>query len=146
MIEVIDKDNLAEVLPLIREYLVFYAVKDIDDSRTAEFFSQFGPESDKGCQFGYRMDGRLVAFATVYFTYATSILSKVAVMNDLYTLEEYRHRGIATALIKHCAAYAIEQQAVRLQWLTANDNLTAQSVYSALNAEHSKWVFYTYTP
>lgn len=144
MIEPIDKKNLDDVLPLIRKYQKFYAVKNIDDNNNKNFFSQFGPSSEKGCLFGYRKDDKLVAFATVYFSYASSIISKVAIMNDLYTSEDYRRQGIATELIKHCEKYAKKNGAARLQWVTEATNKTAQSIYRSLGAKQSSWEFYTY--
>ena len=144
MIEAINEDNLVEVLPLIRKYQEFYDVKNIDDDKNKEFFSQFGVSSSKGCLFGYRRDEKLVAFATVYFSYASSIVSKVAVMNDLYTSDEYRKQGIATELIKYCEKYARDSGAVRLQWLTATGNKVAQLVYKNLGAKQSSWEFFTY--
>ena len=65
-------------------------------------------------------------------------------MNDLYTSEEYRKKGIATKLIKHCEKYAKERGAVRLQWVTAASNEPAQSIYRALGAKQSSWEFFTY--
>ncbi len=144
MIEQISKNNLEEVLPLIREYQEFYQVKNIDDSRNQAFFSQFGPTSDKGCLFGYRKGGELVAFATVYFSYTSSITSKVGVMNDLFTKASNRRMGIATELIKQCEVYARSKGAVRLQWLTSSTNKEAQSVYKSLGANGSLWELYTY--
>lgn len=144
MIESIDKNNINEVLPLIRKYQEFYEVNKIDDENNKKFFSQFDDSSDKGCLFGYRKNEIFVAFATVYFSYASSIISKVAIMNDLYTSEEYRNQGIATELIKHCEKYAKNNGAARLQWLTASDNKRAQSIYEALGAKQSSWIFYTY--
>ena len=144
MIEPIDKTNLDDVLPLIRKYQEFYAVKNIDDKNNKNFFSQFNPSSDKGCLFGYRKEGKLVGFATVYFSYASSITSKVAIMNDLYTLEGHRRQGIAAELIKHCELYAKKNEAARLQWVTAATNKTAQSIYKSLGAKQSSWEFYTY--
>ncbi len=145
MIEIINKDNLNEVLPLIRQYQAFYEVKNIDDEKNRVFFSQFGLSSDKGCLFADRKDGQFVAFATVYFTYASSIISKVAIMNDLYTSKDYRQQGIATALIKHCEQYAKQQGTARLQWVTAASNKTAQSLYTALGAKQSSWEFFSYS-
>ena len=144
MIESIDEDNLKEVLPLIREYQEFYQVQDIDDDRNQAFFSQFGQSSEKGCLFGYRKGEKLVAFATVYFSYASSITSKVGVMNDLFTKANNRRTGIATELIKHCEIYAKSQGAVRLQWLTSSTNKDAQSVYKSLGVNGSLWELYTY--
>ena len=145
MIEPINDDNLKEILPLIREYQKFYKVTNIDDEKNREFFSQFGVSSCKGCLFGYRKNGELIAFATVYFSYASSIISKVAVMNDLFTSEAFRKQGIATELIKYCEKYSKENGAARLQWVTAASNQTAQSIYKALGAKQSSWEFFTYT-
>lgn len=144
MIEAITEKNLDEVLPLIRAYLCFYKVTDIDDARNKQFFSQFGEQSDIGCLFAYRKEGKLVAFVTVYFSFSSTITSKVAVMNDLYTQENCRGHGVATALIKHCEAYGKSKGAVRLQWLTAPDNQAAQAVYKSLGAKQSSWEFFTY--
>jgi GNAT superfamily N-acetyltransferase len=145
MIEAISDNNIDEVLPLIREYLAFYQAKNIDDAKNRAFFSQFNEGSTKGSLFGYRSDEKIVAYATVYFTYTSSILSKVAVMNDLYTLASHRKQGIATQLIKHCEQYAKKCGAARLQWVTAADNREAQSLYKALGAKQSSWEFFTYT-
>lgn len=144
MIEPINEHNLIEVLPLIRKYQEFYEVKNIDENKNKEFFSQFGVSSDKGCLFGYRKNENIIAFATVYFSYASSVISKVAIMNDLYTSEENRRQGIATELIEFCEKYAKENGAVRLQWLTATTNKSAQSIYKALGAKQSSWEFFTY--
>lgn len=145
MIESIDSSNLKEVLPLIRKYQEFYAVKQIDDRKNEIFFAQFGESSDKGCLFGYRQDGKIVAFATVYFSYASSIISKVGIMNDLFTVKEYQKKGIAKKLIKHCEKYAKKKGAARLQWLTSATNTTAQSVYKSLGANQSSWEVFTYS-
>ena len=144
MIEPINVKNLNEVLPLIRKYQEFYNVDKIDDDKNRAFFSQFGYSSNKGCLFGYRLNGKLVAFATVYFCYASSIISKVGVMNDLFTSLEYRQQGIGKKLIKHCENYAKENGAARLQWVTAASNEAAQATYKSLGAKQSSWEFFTY--
>src|SRR5690554_8111034 len=93
MIEPVSKNNLAEVLPLIRAYQEFYKVSDISDDRNSDFFTQFGESSPAGCQFVYREEGNVVGFATVYFSFTSTITSKVAVLNDLYTRSEERRVG-----------------------------------------------------
>lgn len=145
MIEAITVENLDEVLPLIREYQCFYQVTDIDDARNKQFFSQFSEQSDSGCLFAYRKQGELVGFATVYFSFSSMITSKVALLNDLFTLNNNRGKGIGTALIKHCETYGKSKGAVRLQWVTAIDNQVAQAVYKSLGAKQSSWEFFTYS-
>lgn len=145
MIESVSKNNIEEVLPLIRKYQEFYNISTISDERNRLFFSQFDENGNDGCLFLYRNNaGEPVAFATVYFTFVSSIPAKVGVMNDLYTLPDYRGKGIGRQLIDHCLQFVIVKGGARLQWLTAEDNETAQNIYNSLNTKKSKWVVYTY--
>ncbi len=144
MIESVSERNLAELLPLIRAYQAFYNVTDIDDERNRAFFAQFGEGSEKGCQFLYRdTTGTPVAFATVYFTFVSSLPAKVGVMSDLYTAPAHRGSGIGRELIEHCRDHARKHGAARLQWLTAEDNRQAQALYDSIGARKSTWNVYT---
>ena len=145
LIEDINSSNIDEVLPLIRKYQEFYKVQNIDDKKNKIFFSQFGIESNKGCLFGYRKDNKLVAFTTIYFSYVSSSISRIAVMNDLYTLPEYRKQGIGKKLIQYCEKYSKTKGASRLQWLTAPDNTVAQSLYKSIGAKQSSWELFIYS-
>lgn len=144
MIEAVSKTNLADVIPLIRAYQEFYQVSEISDERNAEFFAQFGESSPYGCQFIYRDAGNVVGFATVYFSFTSTIAAKVAVLNDLYTLPDCRGKGVGRKLIEHCRGYAAKNGAVRLQWVTAPNNEQAQKLYDSLDTGKSTWHVYTY--
>ncbi|MEX0902328.1 MAG: GNAT family N-acetyltransferase [Pseudohongiellaceae bacterium] len=145
MIEAVSDKNLEEVLPLIRKYQEFYEIPDIDDARNKAFFAQFNERGNDGCLFLYRDDeGIAVAFATVYFTYVSSIPARVAVMNDLYTVPSHRGVGIGKQLINHCLDFGLKKGAARLQWLTAVDNHQAQNLYDSLDTKKSTWKVYTY--
>lgn len=144
MIEVVTKNNIDEALPLIRAYQEFYNVAEISDSKNKEFFSQFNETNPAGCQFIYRDNGAAVGFATVYFTYTSSIISKVAVLNDLYTESSLRGKGIGRKLVEHCHKFASSNGAARLQWVTAPANEQAQKLYDSMNTNKSTWHFYTY--
>ena len=144
MIKTVTKDNLEEVLPLIEQYQAFYQVKDISTEKNREFFSQFGETNPFGCQFAFRESGKIVGFATVYYTFTSTIASKVALLNDLYVSPEYRGQGVARQLIEHCRTQAAKNNAVRLQWVTAPSNETAQKLYDSMDTSKSIWHFYTY--
>lgn len=144
MIEVVSNKNLDEVLPLISEYQAFYQVSEISDDKNNVFFSQFGELSSAGCQFIFREDGAAVGFATVYFSYSSTALAKVAILNDLYVSPAQRRKGIATQLIEYCRDYALSKRAVRLQWVTTADNKQAQKLYDSMKTAKSLWNFYTY--
>lgn len=143
MIEVVSTVTLPEVLPLIRQYQQFYQVSDICDQRNATFFAQFNASNPQGCQFLYRQNGHVVAFATLYFSFTSTITAKVAILNDLFVAEDFRSQGIGRQLIEYCRDYAAKQGAARLQWVTAPDNHQAQRVYDAMNTKKSEWYFYT---
>jgi len=146
VIEAVSENNLDEVLPLIRLYQEFYKISDIDDDRNKIFFSQFNENGNEGCLFLYRNnEGQAVAFATVYFTYVSSIPAKVGVMNDLFTIQSHRGKGIGRELLNHCLQFAISKGAERLQWLTAEDNEQAQKLYDSLDTKKSSWFIYTYS-
>lgn len=146
MIEAVSSKNIEEALPLIRKYQEFYKVQGIDDDKNRAFFSQFSEHGNDGCLFLFRNKaGEAVAFATVYFTYVSSIPARVGIMNDLYTLQNHRGKGIGKLLINHCLEFALKNGAVRLQWLTAQDNHQAQKLYDSLNTSKSTWHVYTYT-
>lgn len=146
MIEAVSEKSLPEILPLIRQYQEFYQITVIDDAKNRAFFSKFHENSNEGCLFLYRnSDGFAVAFATVYFTYVSSIPARVAVMSDLYTLPEHRGKGIAKQLINHCLRFSQSKGAARLQWLTAADNHPAQKLYDSMKTKKSDWKVYTYT-
>jgi ribosomal protein S18 acetylase RimI-like enzyme len=134
----------SEVLPLIRKYQEFYNVADISDSKNALFFAQFGASSPNGCQFAFRESCDVIGFSTVYFSFASTAVAKVAVLNDLYTSPEHRGKGIGRKLIEHSRHYAAENGAARLQWVTAPDNEQAQKLYDSMNTGKSTWLFYTY--
>ena len=129
-------------MPLLDQYLAFYGIADRDVEKYQRFFSRFGPSSREGCQFLFRVDGRAVAFATVFFTHVTSIAARVAVMNDLFTEPEYRGMGIGRQLVDHCLGYAREQGAARLQWLTGENNTRAQALYDSTGARSSLYRVY----
>jgi GNAT superfamily N-acetyltransferase len=143
MIEVVSERNLDKVLPLIRKYQEFYKVAEISDAGNREFFSQLGEGGLTGCQFVYCEESKEVAFATVYFTYSSTIAAKVAVLNDLYTSPDMRGKGIGRQLIEHCHQFALSNGAVRFQWMTAIDNERAQKLYDSVGAKKSTWHIYT---
>ncbi len=144
MIEAVSDRTIEEVLPLIRKYQEFYKVADISEQKNRAFFSQFGESNPAGCQFVFRDAGVIVGFATVYFSYTSTITAKVAVLNDLYTEPAVRGQGVGRKLVEHCRRFAKSNDAARLQWVTAPDNEPAQKLYDSMNLNKSTWLFYAY--
>jgi len=143
MIECVAKHNLHEVLPLIADYQDFYQASHICEQKNAAFFSRFSAHSPLGCQFALRKQQQVIGFATVYFSYSSTMAAKIAVLNDLFIIPAQRQKGYARQLIEHCHQYALSKKAIRLQWLSSADNHAAQKVYATLPATKSPWYFYT---
>ncbi len=65
MIEEVTSKNIEEVLPLIKEYQLFYGVEQIDEKRNQTFFSQFTENHDNGILHLYRVAHKAIGFSTI---------------------------------------------------------------------------------
>jgi len=142
MIVKVSMDNFYEVLPLIREYQEFYGVTNINEQKNRIFFSQFAQGSDNGMLHMYKLGDAFIGFTTIYRTFSSTRAQEVSVLNDLYVKKEHRGKGYAKALMENAFKCAKEEGFSRLQWVTAKDNETAQSLYNSLDATQSSWYFY----
>ena len=140
-IEVVDEGNLDKVLPLVREYQVFYGAHPNSD-RNRSHFSRLIKQSQEGMQF-LALDGnRAVGFATLYFPLSTLSASRGCVLNDLYTVEEYRGQGVGKSLMCHCSSFARLRGFSKMSWQTQTTNLLAQRLYNSLPASKEPWLGY----
>lgn len=144
MIEAVTYQTLKKLLPLVGAYQKDYRKFDIiDNTRNRNFYAKFSAESEWGCVFMYLKLGRPVGFATVHFSHESSTLSKVGVMNDLYTSPKYRGEGIGKELITRCREHSINCGATHLQWKTNPMNFTSQMVYDNISLTKTHWISYT---
>lgn len=135
--------DLEELLPLLRAYCDFYEVSPSDDALLSLARALIGDPEREGVQLIARADGNPVGFATVYWSWATTIAARIGVMNDLYVAPEARGTGAADRLIDACADECRRHGAAELAWQTAQDNARAQRVYDRVGAIRSEWVDYS---
>lgn len=150
-IEVVEEYNFEDVLPLVREYQIFYDAKP-DDARNREFFGQFSRTHEKGVQFIAYDGGEAIGFATVYFIMKSTRACVIASLNDLYVRENYRglrKGGAALALMDAAFNYARDNGYPMLQGETTVDNFAAQKFYEHYGtkkvryaATRSSWYIY----
>jgi GNAT superfamily N-acetyltransferase len=138
----ISTEEFDELVPLIAAYLRFYEIEGFDEERIAAFFRRFVAPSEGGLLLGARREGRLVGYACLYWAFSSTPPAETVLLNDLYVAESERGRGVGRGLIAASAAVARERGAERLEWSTAPDNHTAQTLYDSLGAGRSEWISY----
>jgi GNAT superfamily N-acetyltransferase len=136
------EEDLEEALPLIAGYQRFYEAEPHDE-RNRRFFARFVAPSDEGLLLGAWVDGRLVGFATIYWTHSSTRADDVGLMNDLFVAEGVRGGGVGRALIRASAEAARAAGKAHLEWFTATENARAQRLYDSMpEAERSAWFAY----
>jgi GNAT superfamily N-acetyltransferase len=134
--------ELEPVLQLIAEYQRFYGVAEPDLDHNRSFFLQFIAPSDTGELLGAWIDGELVGYACLYWTFSSVAAQRIVVLNDLFVTAANRGHGIGLALIEAAREVARQRGAARLTWQTALDNRRAQRLYERTGAARSAWFEY----
>jgi GNAT superfamily N-acetyltransferase len=140
----VGEHDLADLLPLMRGYSDFYEVNPSDDALLALSRALIANPDYDGLQFIARDSdsGEALGFATVYWLWSTSRAARIGLMNDLFTAEAARRRGVGEALIRACLDAVRERGAVALEWQTATDNHTAQALYERVGGIREQWYDY----
>lgn len=135
--------DLDDLLPLMRAYCDFYEVDPSNEALAALSRALIADPHREGVQLIARdPEGRAVGFATIYWSWSTSIAARVGIMNDLYVVRDARGTGVAEALIGACVDECRESGVAKLSWQTAPDNVRAQRVYERVGATREEWVDY----
>jgi GNAT superfamily N-acetyltransferase len=140
-IDTVGRDDLAELMPMMRGYCDFYVV-DPSDDRLLALSTALIDNPAEGLQLIARGDGMPLGFATIYWTWQTLYACRVGVLNDLYVVLASRGTGAGRALIERCLERCRERGALKLVWETAPDNTTAQRLYDGIGASKSTWLSY----
>ena len=145
MIEItrVGEGDLPELLPLLRGYCDFYEVSPSDDELLGLSRALIADPEHDGVQLLARTGGEAVGFATIYWSWATTIAARIGVMNDLFVVPAARGSGAAAQLIEACVAECRRHGAAELTWQTAPDNERAQRLYDRVGATRSQWVDYS---
>jgi GNAT superfamily N-acetyltransferase len=146
----VGRDDLDDLLPLMRGYCDFYEVAPSDAALRALSLTLIANPDTSGIQLIARHTvddgsgvGAAVGFATLYWTFSTLAASAIGLMNDLYVDPLARGGGTGRALIEACEAECAQRGLPLLEWETAPGNATAQALYDKLGAERSEWIAYT---
>ncbi|HEY5710335.1 MAG TPA: GNAT family N-acetyltransferase [Allosphingosinicella sp.] len=114
---------------LARGYHAFYENVEPDE-RYAETWRQL-MAGERLHGLAARLDGRVVGIAHFLF-HPQSWSNDACYLQDLFTAEDARGRGVATALIEAVAEAARARGAAKFYWLTRDRNVRARALYDRI--------------
>jgi len=131
------------LIELIKGYFAFYHASFPGETKLAALLDALEADPDRGIQLVAEANGRLLGFATLYSCYDTLLADRILVMNDLFVDPSSRDHGVGAALFDASLAYASARGYARLDWVTAQDNRSAQRFYERHGARRGPWVSYS---
>ena len=133
-------DDRAAWEVLARGYKTFYREQEPDEA-----YEQTWRRLAAGTEIhglGARLDGRLVGIAH-YLFHPAPWSGEACYLQDLFTDEAVRGRGVARALIEGVAAAARQRGADRFYWHTQESNTRARVLYDKV-ARFTGFIRYAY--
>jgi len=143
VIRAVHEQDIPQLLDLMVQYIVDFYNRPMPNEQSLEnLIRQLLANPASGMQFCAERDGKLIGFATLYFTFSTLQVKRAAILNDLFVLSEARGAKLGEKLFQACLAFVRENDFAYMTWETAKDNLIAQSLYNKMGGHLSEWVSY----
>ena len=143
VIEELNLKNLDIALELLRKYQEFYQVNSIDTEKNHQHLSRIMNNEELGKLFLLQDKRIYLGFATIYYSFSSTIAEQIAILNDLYVLENHRRQGYGRQLVDYCINYLQSCGMSTVRWSTTKDNAIAQQLYKKYG-NRSEWVIYSY--
>jgi ribosomal protein S18 acetylase RimI-like enzyme len=137
------KQDISELYELMMQYIVgFYNQPAPKENDLKGLINHLLENPSTGIQFVAEHQGKLLGFATLYFTFSTLKVKRQAILNDLFVIPNARGKKIGEKLFQACLEYIRENEFASMTWETAKDNKVAQSLYNKMGGKLSEWLFY----
>jgi GNAT superfamily N-acetyltransferase len=144
LIRSVTRQDYEQWLPLWDGYNAFYGrsgetalAPEITKMTWARFFNSYEPFHALVAERG----GRLLGLTHYLFHRSTTAMELVCYLQDLFTSEDARCKGVGRALINGVYEQAARAKSSRVYWQTHETNLTAQELYNKV-AERSGFIVY----
>ena len=139
-IEPLKPEDRAAWEVLARGYKAFYNTPTTDAEYDAAWRRLLADDGVHG--LAAWLDGELVGIA--HHLFHTSVWAAAnCYLQDLFTLQSARGKGVARALIEAVAQQARERKAARYYWLTQEHNAVARVLYNKVG-KHQGFIRYDY--
>jgi GNAT superfamily N-acetyltransferase len=139
-------DDLEQLKGLMLQYIVdFYKGRNPEGTKLEDHIKHLLNSEEAGTQFvAVTLDGTFAGFATLYFSFSTTRVQKIAILNDLFVVEAFRGSGAGEKLFKHVLEYTKNEGYAYMSWQTAVDNERAQAFYAKMGGKNinSEWIHY----
>ena len=144
LVRPVTRDDCDQWLPLWDGYNAFYGRQDdtaLDPAITATTWERFFNADEPVHALVAENEGQLIGLAHYLFHRSTTAIGPTCYLQDLFTSEAARGRGVGRALIEGVYARAQEAGAARVYWQTHETNTTAMRLYDSV-AQRSGFVVY----
>ena len=138
-----DQSNITEVSRLFDLYRQFYECEP-DLSAATNFISK-RLENNESIIFLASIDQKAAGFVQMYPSFCSVDICKIFILYDLYVDSSARKNGIGEALMNRASDYARENDAKRVDLLTAFSNTPGQRLYEKLGYEKTLLDFHAYS-
>jgi GNAT superfamily N-acetyltransferase len=144
LIRAVQRSDFAEWKPLWDAYNAFYGRTEdtaLPDEITTMTWSRFFDAYEPMHALVAERSGHLLGLAHILFHRSTISLASVCYLQDLFTSEPARGKGVGRALIEKVYRYAQHAGCSRVYWQTHETNATAMNLYDKV-AEKSGFLVY----
>lgn len=140
----VNPSDFNEWLPLWDGYNTFYGrsgATALDPHITKTTWERFFDNNEPVYALVAEGDGKLLGLVHYIFHRSTNTLNPICYLQDLFTAENARGKGIARALINAVYAEAKKAGSPRVYWQTHETNETAMLLYNKV-ADRSGFIVY----
>jgi len=144
LVRFIRDEDLARWRPLWDGYNAFYGRSGptaLPEDITTLSWQRFLDPAEPMHALVAEVDGELLGLAHYLFHRSTTAINPTCYLQDLFTNEAARGKGIGRALINRVYEHAKSAGSARVYWMTHQTNTHAMKLYDKV-AEHSGFVVY----
>lgn len=124
----LEQEDYAAWLPLWKGYQTFYKT-DIPEEATACTWERFHDVNEPVYAIGAFLDRKMVGMVHYLFHRSTWTTGNYCYLQDLFTNEDARGKGVGRTLIEEVYSEAEKSGASRVYWLTQEGNSVARVLY-----------------
>ena len=144
LIRPLEQSDFPQWKPLWDGYNAFYGRKDataLPEEITRATWSRFFDVNEPVHALVAEQAGQVIGIVHYIFHRSTTLLHPTCYLQDLFTLESARGKGVGRALIEDVYQRAAQAGSSRVYWMTHETNETAMKLYDKV-AEKSGFVVY----